>query len=508
MPTIANTHNQELFPILSYNKSTVVTQSFSKTVEMPVEAQIPEEVYIDPLTVNPVTPEIPYFGRINLKNMGGYGTGELGVRHFSNQTPRNYMINHYRRLVGLVDSTNRVFRFNYSNEYIIDSEEIPPIGVGNEVLLIVSKRHHGTQQITDPLGCYQFNRIEKYETDGSTYGRVTFVDPVDLSNFKNININALVSWFHFQMVVIPNYESIIVDENINLVPGTWSDSKECGGILAFRCKSKAKIYGNLLSTTYGPKRVDSICMNHSSLIDQFLVTGNIFVCSKILDIEGHVGSNFDGDKKGGIGGLGSRNSNSGRQGGDGTKGLVGCGGDGGRSSKGTTNIGKGTFAGFHGGRGSTHGDMPPQSPYGIGSSDSFAPPNVILISDRLKLKSGSLSTGGGAGGGNIGGNSSTGGFHDPSSNSMYAGYGANINGEAISASNTPLSGVTAVTMATSGGCGYGGGGGGGGSVSGGWSWGTNPLLDDYAGGSGGGGGGSGTGFCFLGYKSAYILRKL
>lgn len=460
--------------------------------------------------IDPVVPTKPYNAEVKLDSLYGFGSGRDGNVTISPSGTdiEDKVINSYYAVKYISNEDKKTVTI-HSNTYSILSPITGKVKPGDEVMIHVA---YTTSLVQDenknPLGRYAIRKV--VSVDESPVEPIIVLDHPILNEFDVQAVNSN-SNYRVQLITIPNYNNLTVESKVNLTPAKWDQNKQLGGLLAFKCRNKALIKGNLLSTGYGPKRIDRLHLVHNDMIHRFILTGNVFVCSKELEIHGHVGSDYDGNGKGGTAGIGSKNTNTNRPGGDGGVGLVGLGGDGGHNSKNKVG-GKGSYPGFPGGDGYTHGAGGEVTGYGVQSNYSLSAPNVILIADTLKVKAGSISTGGGAGGSNFGGNGNSGGFENPSLRTQalsdYSGIGANIKGIPIAnyaASINIPNGVSHPVQAGSGGCGYGGGGGGGGSCSGGWQWGTNPGLDDYGQGSGSGAGGSGTGFCFLAYNKSEIL---
>jgi hypothetical protein len=301
--------------------------------------------------------------------------------------------------------------------------------------------------------------------------------------------------YYVQLISVPNYNNLTVGGTGTIISADWSESYG-GGMVALRCKDTLTLDGKITTVHTGPKRTDSLNLTHASILDNFVLTGNVFIVADRIEAgpDARIGSTQDGSLQGGSGAL-SQHQYYGGAYWNGVSGSVGNGGNGGDVILGDS-LGYGGNAGFGGGGGGgSNSDKTPEM-------DGLSSANVILVAKQINISKSAISTGGGGGGGSVyaigygptyGGGGAYKGlgkvFTTPSQETFHAGNGADANSNGVGHEGLGNGVIFCWPGGSPGGAGYGGGGGAACTMNN--SQGTSITS------SAGGGGGSGTGFAYI-----------
>jgi hypothetical protein len=462
----------------------------------------------------PAIPNGPYQARVNLLSLGGYGDGHHGDQTINTA---NVQINDYA-IIGAVNGSD-------SNSVTIANGLFFNAGIfggpvaGDEVMVHVSAKKGNVE---DDLGKYAIRKL-------------LFVNGATLIFDEGITEEfgldpTLINNYYVQVVTIPQFHNLDIQAGGIIVPRVW-DTTYGGGIVAFKASGTASINGKILTAGMGADRTDSINLNHSAIIDQFINVGNVFIVANnlIISDSARVGGTADGYTTGGVGGAGGYPTSAFGDG-PGETGLTGTVGRGGAGGKGHPVTLPGSTTNEPGGigsRGGKGGKCTWGSSTSDGSTGLFGGPNVIVMAKIASISRSAISTGGlggggggggannvgggggGGGGGGAGGTASSNNGGQGGSGGGGGGFGPggsrNIGANPAKPGDNQTGGDGGTSDAyngfspnslmpskggSQGGAGYGGGGGGGGS-----------SANAYG---GGGGGGSGTG---LAYIAAAVMEE-
>jgi hypothetical protein len=409
---------------------------------------------------NPVIPQVPYTGKLDIKSVGGASDAKHGNATI---TTTSANINSYAIVSG-ISGTQVIIGTVTAGLY--GSFEI-----GDEVMIHISLRH-GSANAEADIGKYSIRKVIDVQSSILTIDRAIDEFSPDATNYV------------MQVIKIPNYGDFTLDEEATLIPPTWDNAKG-GGMVALKAKNNCIINGKILTIGTGPMRTDTKSLTHADMIDQFICTGNIFIVAGNTIATGanaKLGGLWDGSLKAGTAPPPPSAFQS-DQPSRGNSGGVGIGGRGGRNGGAAANGGRPGFGGKGGPgwNGSAEGNN-------VGG-DGKSPPNVILIAKNVSVALSALAIGGGGGGATTpsfgGGMSGGGGGAFKGIGGEVRNYQGNLLTSTLGgagADNTGIGESRADSYAnadrpggTPGGCGYGGGGGN----------------------HGQGGGGAGTGFCYI-----------
>lgn len=307
-------------------------------------------------------PSSPRQGTLNVYDIGGFGTGELGDVTVKKRTP----ISSACCITGFSLKTA-----TYSKKRTMS---LGKLAAGWEVMLL-----------NNETGKYQFTRIESM-----TDTEITFTDAITVGSGS------------VQCVSVPNFNTLTVTDEGVLIPPMWTDSYQSGGIIAFRCKGDCYVDGRIHTHAFGRARTDLRAISHPQLIDNFIVNsgGGIFIaCGGTFTATSYarIGANWSGAGKGGTPVLGGG-------GGDGGAGYGGAGGsdtdNSGLGGKGGVGGGGGAGDGASGGDAGTSGT----GGYGVDLTGETCRggTQASTTGGNSPDATGDLDTGGGGAGGNSG----------------------------------------------------------------------------------------------------------
>ena len=210
----------------------------------------------------PAIPEHPYSGALDVNSVGGYGTGQDGVKAVREDT----VINSYGAVSTVTDS--KTFTVSEWSE----GECLP--SVGTEVMLHITRSISTNIAAYPEVGLYVFSRIASVNGNN-----VVLADEITEAGGYDFTLSAsLLETYYVQAITVPNYQILAVSADATITPMTWSGSTG-GGIIAFRVRGSCTVNGKILTHGYGAVRYDLHQMTHPKLIDRFLCSqgGGIFI---------------------------------------------------------------------------------------------------------------------------------------------------------------------------------------------------------------------------------------
>jgi hypothetical protein len=429
-------------------------------------------------TGNPVVPTQPYTGYLDLASINGRGNGKHGDVSLVGGT--NININSYAMIQGIAGAGLNV---TIGQELVGQYGEFEE---GDEIMILHSLKRNDTGNYESDLGKYELRNV--VSRNGTTL----------VINKPITDFNVDPGTYYTQAIKVPNFKTFQLALGVTLKCPDF-DTVRGGGIIAFKSQGDVTLYGKLLSATTGPKRTDSLRLTHADMIDNFVLTGNVFIVSGGTIGTGadcRIGGDFDGSGKGGKAAKGrlASTDNPSTWGYDGAVGVGGAGVGGSATGSDPTYRAVAGKPGFGGGG----GGVPASGETEYTGHQGKSAPNVIIIGKIVAVPDSAIATGGGGGGGagmatsgsgngggGYAGKGSSGGFdHQPTATSnagqRVGGDGAYMDGEGIATNWAYYNGAYLYQVGgLPGGCGYGGGSGG------------------PSGNSGYSGAGSGTGFCYI-----------
>lgn len=212
-------------------------------------------------------PSQPACAVLNIQDMGGFGTGELG-----NVTPLQN---------GAINSVATVTEI--SGKWItlsnIRAGLFGTFDTGKEIMLLDNE-----------TGDYVFRRIEQKNTT---------------TLLLNETVNLTRGNDGVQCILVPNFGTFRLGEGQTLTPLTWDAGAHTGGVAVFRTKGDCTINGSILTMGTGRYRTDYELMRHSRLIDNFITGrgGGLFIaCGGTFSTSStaRLGASWSGDSGQGV----------------------------------------------------------------------------------------------------------------------------------------------------------------------------------------------------------------
>lgn len=226
-------------------------------------------------------PAEPVQAKININDLGGFGSGNLG-----DVTLSGYIANLVTRAEFTPVSSSSSFCTGTINPEYMITGSLGAFAAGQEVMLHNYK------------GDFCFRYI--VDVSGST-----------------IKIDSAPSFSGVcSMVQVPNYKSLTIPAGCTLnVPQYYAPTHESGGILAMRIKGDCTVNGKIIGDNCGRVRDDSLQLMHGNIIDKFIInqSGGIFITcggtftatsNARIGIESMSGSSKGGTPRVGASGLG------------------------------------------------------------------------------------------------------------------------------------------------------------------------------------------------------------
>ena len=252
-----------------------------------ITGQIDEFIFRDNFTDS--IPTQPMQARLNISELGGYGTGSLGNVAISSNCVLSSCAYFSAKVSG--GSFNK---FTLSG---LTAGKFGTFKAGDEVMILNPQD-----------GSYEFRTITDFTNN-----------TVTLSSAPSV----VISYGSTMLVQVPHFNSLTVNSGSVITPPQRTSST-AGGITAFRVKGNCTINGSVITHGYGMPRTDTIQMTHSKLIDNFLCGsgGGIFIACGGTFTAGssaRLGATWNGSSKGGA-------PVSRGKGGDGGAGYGGAGG--------------------------------------------------------------------------------------------------------------------------------------------------------------------------------------
>lgn len=319
------------------NRTQIITGDFNGAECSSLElggffGQIDEFIFKHGASSNTTAPTEPQKALGDINSFGGFGTGRHGSQNITTQDNK---INSY----GIIKTASgKNITVNSWTNGAINNVSLAP-SVGDEVMIHVSLSKSTEFSNT---GNFAFRKIAA--VNGTTITLDSEIDEFDLPS--------LLERYYVQVITVPNFIDLTVQENAKIIPLQFN-AENGGGIIAFRCSSSCKIFGQIISFNYGGPRNDNLQLTHANIIENFVLNygGNIFIAAKEFSATStaRIGAAWDGSNKGGT----SSNKNPGTNGGS------GYGGGGGSDVWGNGAGGNGGVGGAGGGgnsQNSTAGD--------------------------------------------------------------------------------------------------------------------------------------------------------
>jgi hypothetical protein len=331
--------------------------------------QMDEFCFRHSVRVNPTVPTAPYQGTLNVQKVGGFGNGSWGDVVLPTGTVN---INTTALVTATSDSTNVTVGTPANGLY-------GAFAVGQEIML-----HLSLKKATDEtqLGKYDFAKITNINGSNLTLDHAPGEFPLNAQTLED---------YYVQVIQVPNFNTLTLPAETTVIPRTW-DTTSGGGMAVFRVLDTCSINGKILCAGKGPARTDTLQLTHSSIADQFILTGNAFIVVKnTLSVSGKIGSDFDGALYAGAKGSTVHVGTGVNQITDGGVGRGGHGCGGGSSAAPGGEGGDPGFPGKGGANRQTQGT--PKGDDGV-----VGGPNLIIVAGALSAEQSSLSTGGGGGG--------------------------------------------------------------------------------------------------------------
>lgn len=280
-----------------------------------ISGYIDEFIMRDTITENAV-PSEPYQGTCDILKCGGFGTGTTNA-----DIRANIILNSYASVSKV--SGNKITLSDMTHSVYSDFE------AGTEIMFHVSLKR--TDNESD-LGLYAFRKIM------AVSGNIITLDSAVTEEF---NLESCSDKYYVQAITVPNFKTFTLNAGYDITPVNWSGNR--GGIIIMRVLGNCTVNGRILSSGYGPYRIDKIQMTHSELINRFMIHrsgGVIIICGGRLTLsaDARTGASWDGSAKGGQSGGGC--------------GGAGYGGGGGSDGD---NHGQGGYGGVGGGGGGADG---------------------------------------------------------------------------------------------------------------------------------------------------------
>ena len=230
--------------------------------------QIDEVILRDTLT--DTIPAAPVQARIDVAELGGFGTGSLG-----NVTISSLCVVSSCAYFSAVDPVQKY------RSYIISGYSAGKFGgfkMGDEVLII-----------NPASGEYEFNYVNSYAQNIITLAKDLSQTPV---------------WGVTMIVQVPHFNTLTVNAE-TAITATQRTASVAGGIIVFRVRGNCTVNGFITSHGFGMPRTDSLQMTHSKLIDNFIQGsgGGIFIaCGGTFTAtsSARIGATWDGSAKGGV----------------------------------------------------------------------------------------------------------------------------------------------------------------------------------------------------------------
>lgn len=257
---------------------------------------IDEFVYRSTNHIFPNTPTVPlkpYSGTLNIKSLGGFGTGADGDVTLATNAVQQ--INSYC-VIDIVSGHKTVTVASLN-------DGLYPFIEGCEVMI-----HVTAPKSTDPseypeIGFYGFTKVSAISDE-----TIEFTDEITTENGYDFTLTQdLVNKYYVQVITVPNFASLTLGSTTDskhgyLAPLAWGNATG-GAIVVFRTTDDITLGAGsnqykgqiLVDAAQGLRRYDWHQMTNSQLIDRFLVEngGGIFIACggevKILHEESYIG---------------------------------------------------------------------------------------------------------------------------------------------------------------------------------------------------------------------------